>query len=163
MIFIIDSPKYGKFEVLIDDEDWEEVKKYKWHIAKKKKSSTTYVYRHMKKNNKYTTITLHKHLTGYKITDHINGNGLDCRRKNMRECTNAENVRNVGLTSANTSGYKGVKIYKGKYITAQIRFNGDLIHLGTFETKELAAIAYNAAALKYHGEFANINQIGATK
>jgi len=158
MIFIIESKNHGRHEVLIDDEDWEEFKKYKWKIQKNR--NTFYLVRNFTKNRKQYTIALHRQLTGFNMTDHINGNGLDCQRLNLRESTIAQNSRNAMKKSNNTSGYKGVYFNKAvKKWRSQICINFKDIYLGSFKTKDQAAIAYNIAALKYHCEFARLNNI----
>jgi len=97
------------------------------------------------------------------VVDHINGDSLDCRRANMRICTNVENVRNSRKRSDNTSGYKGVSIDKEtrlkKRWRAYINYKGKRMCLGRHMTKEDAAKAYNVAAKKYFGEFARLNVI----
>jgi len=162
MIFLINSKKYGKYEVIIDDADWDEVKKYKWHIAKQPKRKAVYARRNIytKDCRSPFEMTLHKQLTGYKMTDHVNGNGLDCRRENMREATVSQNRHNTGIRTDNSSGYKGVSWDKSmnKWV-AQIQVNCKGIKIGRFTTKELAALAYNRAAIKYHGEFARLNEV----
>jgi hypothetical protein len=93
--------------------------------------------------------------------DHINGNGLDCRRENMRVCTNAENRRNMRKTRG-ASRFKGVakcRTNANRIWHAYIWFNNRKINLGCYPTEEEAARAYNAAALQYHGEFACLNEI----
>jgi len=90
-------------------------------------------------------------------TDHINGNGLDNRRSNLRVCTRAQNALNTGAYSNNKSGFKGVSLdykYKVKW-RADIQVNGKQIFLGYFDTKELAYQAYVEACTKHHKEFAN--------
>lgn len=98
------------------------------------------------------------------IIDHINGDGLDNRKQNLRICTKSENACNRGIDRDNTSGYKGVcyisnKTKRVKRWIAQIAINKKHICIGYFHTKEEAAIAYNEAATKYHGEFAKLNII----
>lgn len=89
--------------------------------------------------------------------DHINGNKRDNRVDNLRPASSAENNRNVGLTKANTSGYKGVsKTKTGKY-RAAIQYNGTDIYLGVHDSAEAAALVYDTAAILYHGEFAWLN------
>lgn len=100
-----------------------------------------------------------------KQVDHINGNPLDNRKLNLRVCTLAQNLQNRGKRkNGSTCVYKGVYRAKhpsgGKHWHAQI-FHGKKIHLGFFHTPEEGARAYNAAALKYHGEFSNLNQVEA--
>ena len=90
--------------------------------------------------------------------DHINGNGLDNRRCNLRICTNQQNHRNKSKNFGN-SLYKGVAWHKkAKKWEAYIKYNKKN-HLGLFLTQEEAALAYNIAAKKYFGEFAKLNEI----
>ena len=96
---------------------------------------------------------------GY-VIDHIDGNSLNNQKNNLRICTQSQNCSNQKIGKSNTSGYKGVSYNKGqgKY-NSRIRFNKKLIHLGYFVNLKDAARAYNEAAVKYHGEFANLNKI----
>ena len=92
--------------------------------------------------------------------DHKDGNKLDIRKRNLRICTKAENGCNRDKQLNNTSGYKGVTWNKcDKKWVAQIRVNRKNIHLGYHDTPRSAARAYNAGAIKYHGEFARLNEI----
>jgi len=89
-------------------------------------------------------------------TDHINGNGLDNRRSNLRVCTPSQNKMNSKTYRTNKSGFKGVSFYKrDRNWSAQITMNFKKVHLGYFSTPGLAHVAYCNAALKLHGEFAN--------
>jgi hypothetical protein len=90
--------------------------------------------------------------------DHVNGNGLDCRKENMRICTNTENQYNKRPQSGGTSKYKGVYWEKSRSKWhASIMLNKKRFPLGRFTSEIDAARAYDAAALKYFGEFARIN------
>ena len=92
--------------------------------------------------------------------DHINGDRSDNRRLNLRICTREQNSRNRKIPSNNISGYKGVYFRSDKkQWMACIRADGIKYHLGYFETREDAALAYNDAAVKYHSEFARLNNI----
>ena len=84
--------------------------------------------------------------------DHINGDKLDNRIGNLRECSRSENQRNHGLTTRNRSGFKGVSQRRDRWI-ATIVVHGKQSYLGTFEAPEQAAIAYLDAAVRLHGEF----------
>lgn len=101
-------------------------------------------------------VPLHRVIMGAQpgqLVDHANRNILDNRRKNLRLCTRRENGRNrKGPASHNTSGYRGVT--RNRTWGAQIKIGGKNIHLGRFKTKEAAASAYDAAALRYFGEYA---------
>jgi len=92
--------------------------------------------------------------------DHINRNPSDNRRLNLRLATNSQNQANKGLSSNNTSGYKGVSYNKGaRKFRAYIKYNAGNYHLGFYSTAEGAAKAYNRRAVELHGEFACLNII----
>lgn len=143
---------------LIDDIDYEGVTQYNWRAYKGPRDSTFYVCRNTLVDGKKTTQKLHKFLTGYKQTDHINGNGLDNRRVNLRESTSLQNGANKRKSKSGTSKYKGVCWYKpsAKW-TAQIMVNGKKRRLGYYSDEEAAAIAYDMAAIEGFGEFAVLN------
>lgn len=92
------------------------------------------------------------------LVDHVNGNTLDNRRNNLRVVTVAENSRNTGLRTDNSTGYKGVGriLPSGKY-RAYIGVNEQFISLGSYDNPEEAARAYDEAARFYFGEFACVN------
>lgn len=120
------------------------------------------------KNNKQQHTVLHETIIqlsgqevpiGYEI-DHKNGDKLNCLDDNLRICTYAQNQHNVQIRNSNTSGFKGVSWHKAsKRWIAEIMNNRKKIYLGIFSIKEDAARAYNAAAIKYHGEFAQLNSV----
>jgi hypothetical protein len=94
---------------------------------------------------------------GFQI-DHIDGDGLNNQKSNLRIGTHQQNIMNRTKQRNNTSGYKGVSFDKStnKFV-AQIGYNKKGIHIGSFKTAILAARAYDVEAIKYHGEFANLN------
>jgi hypothetical protein len=110
-------------------------------------------YAHSRKGGGY----LHCAILGTKGIDHINGNGFDCRRRNLRLATQRQNTRNKSSARSSTSRFLGVSKCKGGSWVAQIRANGKNTHLGYFDREENAAQAYNFAALEYFGEFARYN------
>jgi hypothetical protein len=100
-------------------------------------------------------------LTDKKIfVDHANMDTLDNRRINLRICNRSQNAANTDKNKINLLGYKGISFDKrsNKYYSS-ISVNKKRIHLGTFIDPIDAARAYNNAAQKYHGEFANLNKI----
>lgn len=112
---------------------------------------------------KYKRTYLHRYITGAPEgvqVDHIDGDRLNNTSKNLRICTNQENNFNKGPNKKNTSGYKGVYFSKqsNRWI-AQITVNYKSMHVGSFETAEQAAIAYNEASRRYHGEYGHINKV----
>ncbi len=106
-----------------------------------------------------SSILMHSLITGWPYVDHINGDGLDNRRRNLREATHALNMRNKRLYRNNTSGFKGVfrNTEKGRAWGARIRLDGRTRRLGNYDTPEDAARAYDAAARKLFGEFGAFN------
>jgi hypothetical protein len=88
--------------------------------------------------------------------DHVDGNGLDCRKKNIRLCSRGENSMNRRKQSGSSS-FKGVTLVRNGKWKAQIQANGQKISLGTFGNEEDAASAYDNAARGMHGAFARVN------
>jgi hypothetical protein len=111
-----------------------------------------------KQTGKRSSVLMHRVImdTPNKMeTDHINGDGLDNRRVNLRIATTSQNQANTGAPATNTSGFKGVSWReRDKKWRAQIRSNGVYWWLGLFDTPEAAHAAYVAASEVLHGEFA---------
>lgn len=90
--------------------------------------------------------------------DHINNNPLDNRKKNLRVATQSQNQWNKGRNSTNRSGFKGVSFHKPhKKWQAAIKCGHEWIYIGRFDSKKIAAMAYDATAKFLHGEFARTN------
>ena len=156
----------GKFAI-IDNEDFERVSKFKWHYRKKRPNTKTgYAARGVRKlgtKSGFTTQAMHTFILGlnpFSIVDHINHDGLDNRKINIRKVDHFGNTQNALKRIDNKSGFKGVCIHKasGKFC-AQIMGNKDRIWLGLFNTALEAAKAYNKAAKKYYGEYACLNKL----
>jgi hypothetical protein len=92
---------------------------------------------------------------GLKV-DHIDRNGLNNRLENLRLATPSQNQWNRGPTKDNKTGYKGVSANHNQWV-AKIRIAGKQVYLGSFASAELAAQAYDEAALKVQGRFAYTN------
>lgn len=160
-ILVINSPKYGRFEVLYSKEDEDLVLSKNWHVKKEYRTvDCFYVMTNIWINNKRTAISLHRFLKPeWKMIDHINGNPLDNRRVNLRETTYRQNSKNKTKRSLNAaSKYRGVYKKQAKW-AAKIMCDYKNYYLGAFETQEEAAKAYNEKALQFHGEYANLNII----
>jgi len=142
------------FKTLVDDEDYDKLLEYSWHVHRGR--NTRYAVR--SSHNK--TIRMHREILRVspdERIDHINRNGLDNRRCNLRVCTRSQNHQNM-LMPPHSSRFKGVSWNKWtEKWESRIKANGKNIFLGRFDDEQEAARAYNEAALKYFGEFALVN------
>jgi hypothetical protein len=129
----------------------------RWHARPHGK--TVYAQRHITlPEGRRSTQQMHNFITGVIGIDHVNGDGLDNRRYNLRVTTQAQNATNTRRRSNNTSGFKGVSWHaECKAWRAQIRTGSKSYHLGLFATPEEAARAYDAAAIERFGQYARIN------
>lgn len=149
--------------VLVDDEDYEKVKQFKWN-AQIKKSKSIYATAAININGKWINIRMHRFILGVdasekRQTDHINNNTLDNRKSNLRLCTSKQNDFNrLPKVNKKYSPYKGVCFHKGrKKFTAYIMFDDKQIHLGGYKTDREAALAYDKKAMELFGEYAYLN------
>lgn len=143
---------------IVDDCDVDYLSNYKWH-AQWDRGKRQYIACGRVSGRKIEK--MHRvimNAADFDIVDHINRISLDNRRCNLRICTRSQNDWNRGIGASNKSGYKGVCWLKEElkwraYITA----NGVCHVIGRFDSAEDAAVAYNRAAIKLHGEFAFLN------
>lgn len=148
---------------LVDDEDYEAVAPYKWSARFAPSGGIFYAVRRVSLTKQI--VLMHRVLLDaprHLVVDHINGNGVDNRRCNIRLCTHQQNLmRRVG--PPNKTGYRGVhQIRPGTYRVA-IMLSQRGHYVGTFYDPILAARAYDDAARRLHGEFARLNfPVGST-
>ena len=115
-------------------------------------------------NKKRSRVYLHRlvmNATANDKVDHINGDGLNCTRNNLRFCSLSENAANrKSLQKNNTSGFNGVGWSKAKNKwRAYVQFQSKYIHLGYFVDPLEAAKAYNDKATELFGDFARLNKL----
>lgn len=150
---------------LVDDCDYDRLRQVKWHASVQRNNVYAYGYT-SRKSGERKCLVMHRVIMGANHpstqVDHVNHDGLDNRRVNLRLCLNCENVKNARTRKDSLSGLRGVKppFKSGWGWVARIRVNGNRLHLGTFASPAEAARAYDEAARKYHGEFANTNTEG---
>ena len=144
----------GKF-AFVDPADYRSIKKFKWSVIEK--SHIFYAVRYHRKNE----IRMHRQITNappHFVVDHIDHNGLNNTRKNLRLCTRAQNSLNQKIRKGCSSKYKGVYWHKrDKKFYARISHKGKSYHLGCFNNEILAACSYDKKAKELFGEFAFIN------
>ena len=151
----------GQFAV-VDFDDYTLVSQHSWYFHRKADGSgyaRTGIYN--PETQRPDQIFLHHFLLGTKpptMLDHKNGNKLDCRRTNLRECNNQQNSCNRRKREAGSSQYLGVSFVtrRGKW-KAAIKANGRTRFLGEFDVEIDAALAYDAAAVAKSGQFARVN------
>lgn len=153
---MIRIPLSQGMEAIIDAADADLVCPFKWSAFVN--GRTAYAVRRIKRDRGWTTQRMHVMLTGWALTDHINGNGADNRRANLRQATTAENLRNMRKHRTGTSQFKGVQ-WQGRANKwmARVTVAGRGVYLGLHTSEISAAEAYDAAARRHFGEFAAVN------
>lgn len=141
---------------LIDNKDFDIISKYKWYAHRRRKN----YYAETTKKQKH--ILMHRlimNIINPEIQiDHIDGNGLNNQRHNLRICTHQENHFNKKSRKNSSSKFKGVSWHSShKKWRCVIGINTKHIHLGYFDNEKEAAYVYDIAAKQYFGEFANLN------
>ena len=146
---------FGKFAI-IDTADYGRVSQYNWCAVQ---DDRCWYANTFKKDG--TTLSMHRLITNAPkgiVVDHINHNGTDNRKSNLRLCTNSQNQQNRRPTRGSSSIYKGVHWCNfHKKFRARITHNGERLHLGYFDSEIDAAKAYDKKALELFGEFAYLN------
>ena len=138
---------------IVDNEDLRLLNGYKWSLVTK--SQLRYARRAVGKKSVYMHRVIMNAPAGVQV-DHINGNGLDNRKANLRLCNYAQNQQNRRKRRRATSLFKGVGWHDNRW-RARITVNGKQIEIGRFKSEFLAAEAYDQKAVELFGEFANLN------
>lgn len=144
----------------VDDADYEELSKWKWYAENN--GHNWYAVRKYYRIPGTSKIPMHRQILGLPIrtphVDHINHDGLDNRRENLRVCTEQQNHQNRSKRNGTSSKFKGV--YWNKQTQkwrAQIKAGKNRLSLGLHDSEEDAARAYDKAAQEHFGEFACLN------
>jgi len=144
----------GRFAI-VDGEDYDRLRRYKWRVYNG--GQTCYAIR----TEGQTTVRMHRQIMVAPkslLVDHIDHNGLNNRRSNLRVCTNSQNQHNQRIRLGGRSKYKGVVWHhRDRCWVAQIRINGRRLYLGCFDNEVDGAIAYDRKAIELFGEFAHVN------
>ena len=147
-IVLYDVKGNEKCRAIIDLEDVEFCSKYKWCCRNRGYVITTI------DGKKKLLHRLLLKVEGKNPIDHINGNPLDNRKSNLRECTVQQNTMNTITCKSNKSGIKGVSFDKSRNKwRAYITLNDKQLYLGRYDAKEEAIEARKQAEIKYFGEY----------
>ncbi|MCK4958549.1 MAG: HNH endonuclease, partial [Planctomycetes bacterium] len=148
----------GRFAI-VDAEDYARLSRYNWYA--KGGPHTFYAVRRGMRNTEKRTVFMHRVITdapGGLVVDHIDHNGINNCKSNLRVCTAAENNRNTRGRSDSKSRYKGVNWgNRDRKYSARICCNGKRITVGHFDDEVKAAKAYDKKAKELFGEFAYLN------
>lgn len=144
---------------VVDDDDYEWLSRYKWtlQIRPSKRQTRYYAGRLERTDGKTRMVYMHRAIMRASegaCVDHIDRDGLNNRKSNLRKCDHSQNGANANKGPGYTSKYKGVCRHQGKW-AAYIRCREEHRCLGRFETEEDAAKAYARAAKELFGDFAN--------
>ena len=149
------------FVALVDDADYERLSQYSWCVRIDKRpgrNEHTYAARYVGPSYRRKTIFMHSEVCGYARPDHIDGDGLNNQKYNLRPATRSQNAANRSKREGFSSSFLGVSwSTKSQKWHAQIVKDGKRFHLGMFRDEVDAAQAYNLAADELHGEFARFN------
>ena len=142
---------------LVDDEDFVELNEFKWY-ANKMRGNTYYAVRNISPRK---AIRMHRVILGAisgQEVDHIDHNGLNNQRENIRLCSRAQNQMNQQKQKNTSSQFKGVSWHKqDKKWRTRITHRGQEIFLGLFKNERVAARTYDKKARELFGEFAKTN------
>lgn len=141
---------------LVDDEDFELVSQYNWSAAK---GRHTY-YAEQKRRLKHRH--MHRLIMDTPVgmtVDHLDGNGLNNQKSNLRNCSPTQNCQNRVHRNSSKYGYQGVTDKGKNKFYAYIRYKTKLTHLGVYSSASLAAEAYNKKAIELYGSDAKLNII----
>ncbi len=174
-IFVESKNKYfpGKHTIIIDTEDWDRVKEYKWRIFAAACHRYPYAITDVPHpaggtkacgRARRTALYLHHAVIGKPqrgmVADHINLHGLDNRKDNLREVTYAQNNQNMRSAKNSASKYKGVSWHsQHKKWQAAAGRRRSHTHIGYYACEHEAALAYNKKALELWGEHALLNNV----
>ena len=148
------------YVAICDLADYDLLSEFNWYAFHEGRTPTMYV--HGRRPGSRKLYSMHAVvMPGFKKLDHVNRNGLDNRRANLRPCNSSQNRANSKLNKNNKSGYRGVTAWKGTYdhivYKAEVRGNGALHYLGYFPDPISAAKARDKKALELFGSFAVLN------
>ena len=157
------SKHHGGVVALVDDDDYEKVRVLRWYLGREANPTNWQAVTFTRKP-KRTVTALHRmvmNATPGTYIDHIDNNGLNCQKSNLRFCTQSQNVARSRRFKKFSSKFRGVYWYtSGRGWRASVKKDGKK-HFAPriYESEVEAAKAYNILAKHYHGQFAVLNDV----
>lgn len=147
-------------KAIVDNDDYELLSQYKWylHVSRRRTAEDLhYCWTHQVDGHNVLMHRLIMNAQPGQFVDHINGNGLDNRKANLRLCSKSQNAQNIKARWGK-SRFKGVYWHKHrKKWAVEININGKKKSLGHYIDEVEAAKVYDKVARQYFGEFADVN------
>lgn len=167
-VFIIDGDRCRRIPLtqgqyaIVDECDYDSLIGTRWYAQWAPNTNSFYAKAiGIRRGSGYLRVAMHRivaDIQSDRLGDHVNGNTLDNRKRNIRPSNNSENTSNSKLSTKNTSGFRGVSWNRWRRgWHSYIRIDKKLIHLGFYATAEEAAQVRDTAAIRYHGQFATLN------
>lgn len=149
---------------IVDDEDFDQLSKWSWYTHISPNPNNFYAARGTMINYKNKGHMMHRQILQLNdqnlVVDHIDGNGLNNQKSNLRICTRAQNMCNLKKRKNTSSRFKGVFWDKSRNKwSARANIEGKSLNIGRYENEIEAALAYNVTASFAHREFASLNKI----
>jgi hypothetical protein len=149
------------FVTLVDDDMFDKLNQQKWYSHRHPNRHTNYAKYYANNRILFMHHFILPRIDGF-LTDHIDGNGLNNQRSNLRYATNSQNNANAHKRAKAQSGFKGVSLDKRnirgiKKWAAQVMRDGKVFWLGYHQTPLEAALAYDQKAKELFGEYARTN------
>jgi hypothetical protein len=152
LILLKERVTKGRKLAIVDDEDFERINKHGWYMSSRGYANRG---RRIKRGTWKGKIMMHREVLNLgddRFVDHINGDRLDNRKKNLRIVTAEQNMANAKIARNNTSGFKGVNRC-GKRWQSRIYYKGKRIFLGYCKTAEEAFLLYIKHGQQLKGEY----------
>lgn len=149
----------GKFAI-VDAADYDWLSGYRWFVMTSRRGGQSYAACSLRGK----TIPMHRLIMNPPsgmVVDHIDGNGLNNRRANLRICTPQQNRWNLRPRKTETKTSRFIGVYQsrrspGKWY-ASVECHGKVTHLGPFTSEVEAALARDLKAIELHGPYARLN------
>lgn len=159
----ISTKKFPNTFAMVDDADFDWLNQWKWTAFSGTKCRTVYAVRWLSSRRPGRKLAwMHRIILGIpsnECCDHVDGNGLNNQRSNLRIVSFGQNARNRRIPNNNKSGVMGVYWHsQSKKWTAHITHMGKAITIGRFLDKSEAVSARKSAEKKYFGNYVRLNQ-----